>query len=81
MARSFWERNPRDKNTAAVTRRERGFQGMILVSPKLSGFLLEEGLEFSVLRVQNWENIWTQNSAQWKETFSNNQAQFHQQGV
>lgn len=54
---------------------------MILVSPKLSGFLLEEGLEFSVLRAQNWENIWTQNSAQCKETFSNNQAQFHQQGV
>lgn len=47
---------------------------MSLVSPKLSGFLLEEGLDFSVLRGQNWENIWTQNSAQCKETFSNNQA-------
>lgn len=50
----------------------------------LSIFLLEEGLGLSGagverVQVQNWENIWTQSSAQCKETFSTTQVQAHLQ--
>lgn len=62
-----------------VTRGERGFWGIIPVSPKLGIFLLEQGLDFSMPRGQSWENIRTQNSAQRMETFSNNLAQLQQQ--
>lgn len=76
--KKFWERKPRDKSTAGISLGERA-SGYDAISPNLNSFLLEEESDLSVLRGQTWGNIWTQSSAQQKETFPNNQAQACQQ--